>query len=1439
MILEKNKTIFSLMLIVIGILVLGFLFAYPVLDSGIKDSLEEDQSPVYTYNFTQNVTGSIEGDLEFSIYSINSTEHNFPSVSDYFWITINSSTGVMTINSTRDNETGNFTISISVIDDSEQGTIVSSDFIINATNDAPKFTNINIEYNLTQNQSFSEYLNASDEEEHYPLFFNISFFNNCSLASWSTRGAGNCSLFTLANILNISALMNFTPTRNDVGIYWANISVMDNGNNSVCPHKYCDNSTYQQNKTTYYSQVIVFNVFSTLEVNVSDCQNKIFQENQTGTCQINITTKDEIDLLNISSIASLRNYQGSISNISWFYPLNQTTTSNFSKTIFINITPQKTEIGNWTINFTVQDLTAGENITKQIYVYVNRTYNDVPELADIANVNTSINLLTIINLTVYDDDLLIPDKLDYNETTTFTTNILNRSNLSQELNISNFTVEILYMPVAGTNRTEARIKLTANQSEAGDYTINITVNDTENSINSKMFNLSIITNTAPIWNATSYYFELTVNSSFGTTENFFLNLTDGYVNDTDANDALTFTNTSAMPSFSLTSYGIINFTPYKQDVDYWSFNVIATDSLGLLNTTTFIFNISNINTPPIIGTPISVVNATVDASSNINATEDNLTIIRLWIEDDDFKITNKSVYNESFIVNLTIQGINPNLFTFSIDTNFPTPGNNKSKYEAIFTPNKTDVGVYNITINITDLSNSSDILNFNLTVFAINDGPILITLTNKTSAVNRTFYYDINASDEEDGNDSQGNLTFSYNFINGTDFINNNETIFNITSGKLNITFNNSHSGIYRINITVNDSGGSQDSDDFWLFVYDYPTIIFPVVGENFTLQENIESNITFQVNHSIGDNLTYLFYLGDVLKNNTIYYGNKTNLTWLFTPNFTDETYGQFENLTLIVYPANTALENNTEINTTIVWNINITHTNSPVSFSGYIGDKQANYNQNIIIDLSDYFSDIDYTDSYYNQTINFTVLSNTSPSYISTSISSNWSLTLSSSIAIKEMLNITGNDSFSIATSNLFEVEFITPVTVTVPSGGGGTTIVPISLKILMPSPVSAYQKDRIVLPITLYNDGKRNLLGINLTSMLVKDNLISDDITISFDKYYLSSLGVGEKENITLTIDVNTEEMGTFEITINADVENPDYNDWGKLYLTIKEGINIEEKLLFTEELILNNPECIELREVVNEAKRYFEKGDFINTILKMNQAIDACKNAVSQPGRAKIREKTEDKVNRYLFIGTLFTFFIGISYYSYRRIKLRRSSFKKNELIQEKIKTKTFLVILVSLGLISLFFAVKDPNLTGFAINNISLFNYDKTNFSFIFVVGILGLLIFLNINKIGKFIKFTTKNIQKKYSSKNKNKIKNLIKKKVYVASGDYIGKIQDVIIGKNKIDKLKIKLDIKSKKKNKVEIIKKKHVKGIIIKYNQIKNIGQIVIIKRGIIKVN
>ncbi|MEN7982091.1 MAG: hypothetical protein ABFQ65_01445 [Nanoarchaeota archaeon] len=1271
-----------------------------------------DEDSVYFYNFTANLTDYSQLQ-HFSVLDIFWSENGSKtSHSDFGWLSwddtgfSNSTIGIMNINSTLNNQTGNFTINV-FAQGITTGQSAKFVFIINATNDAPVFAGMKNEYNLTQDSNFLEYLNATDEESHYPLVFNITFFGNCTHASWSGRAEDeNCSILSSTNFSNTSAIMNFTPERNDVGTYWANITVMDFGNSSEygCPHEYCTPETYNLNQTTLYSSVVVFNVLGILTVNISDCQDKIFQENESGACQINITTRGQSDLLNITSLAGLRGYTGGVLNESWFFSNLSTFAENFSKSVTINFTPQKTEIGNWTIDFTIEDVTSGESNTTQIYVYVNKSValDDVPDLLSIENVNTSIELLTTISLTVYDDDLKIPHKDinygGYNETINFNLTILNASNLSQEMSLSDFEIDIISMPVLSggvpTNKTTAQIQFTPIASDNGNYTINLTVKDLNNATDTETFNLLIISNSFPYWIS-----PLQNNYSAVEGGNLSINLS-SMVFDEDS-DTLTFSNWSSttFPAFFLnTTSGEINISNIQdEDVGQHIINLTVSDGY-LTNTTIFNFTINNTNEAPFLETPLTVSGITINLTSgNMNTSEDVLSVITLYIQDDDFKVpaNQKIFYNETLIVNVTINGTNTNLFNFTFDSidPFGTGQTNRSKYTATFTSVKADVGNYSISINISDKGNLSDFVSFNLTITSVQHNPSMVAKDDLDSSIEESILVDFNATDEEDGTDANGSFIFSVNFVSGDDFINGDETIFNTTSGYLNMTFNSSLAGIYSLNISVNDSTGRQDSILWGLTVYDYPVFLSPVNSYVFSLIENINSYLNFSANHTVQDTLTYNLYIDGVLRNTTTDNGDGNSFLFAFAPNFTDETCTGTIDLRLTAF--------NSKLSNSSIWSLQIAHSNAPLTFLGEADDENSlniGGSDNIesvagsfTINLADKFSDIDATDSCINQTIGFSTTlingsslitytitnwtsSDGSPSAVYTNPTSS-SLTANYSLIAQEY-NITSGAIFNTVSANNFTLEIspVSTIVVSAPSSGGGgggsRTTQPISLKIIVPEPVSSRRKDRLVLPISLENSGKVDLKSIYLKAGVSKDGLFREDIIASFDNSIIDLLKAGAKKDLTLIVDANTEEYGLYEITLNATVKDPVYSDWAKIFINVEETESILERILFTEEFVTGNPECVELTELVDEARSFLNAGAVDESFDKLDEALEACRIAIEQPPYVRVRNQFEKYLFNYVWIVSVIIFMAGFLYYSYRRRKLKRglkevkNSFDKN-------------------------------------------------------------------------------------------------------------------------------------------------------------------------------
>jgi len=1175
------------------------------------------------YNLSANTTDADINDvLSYSVILENTTLTNY---------NLCATTGLLTINITHDNYTGLKEIRLKAVDNEDPlGASALLEVNIATVNDAPVFHNLMDEqFNITER--FEKIITVTDEENNVPFKLNITFMN-CTTAPWSSRNSTNCTLFTesqysfneTTGVLNIS----FIPSKDDVGFYVSiNFSVWDSGN-TVLPYN------ASTSKVVSYE---VLNINSPPEfVYVCDNERNATEESEF-TCMINATDIDELNNLVFATNYSWFTFNNSANIIS----INITSVG-MNVSAIVNFTPDDLQVGNWSVEIIVNDTNGGSDITNN-WFFINNT-EDFVYLDEISNVTIYENKTIFVNAT--DNDLLVLDKEIKNETLSFA------SNISWVYVSRNYTT---------LNYTTARILIDFNTAPEGNTTVKINVTDSVGNVAERNFTIQKLVENPFVWNQSNYIFVVYEDNST------YLNLSE-YGYDPDVNDTTTFSYTTdtTFPSFpSDISNGIINFTSEDEDVGQHLLIINAYDG-KLSNQSQFNFTIFNINDWPQL-LSLSVTNATKDTNWNINTTEDNQVEILLDIVDYDFKIPSNQVdfYNESLNVSLVIQGNNLRLFNFSLVEGFPSRATGFSKYIAVFTPNKTDVGVYNVTINVIDNSSESDTRGFNLTIFEKAHAPVLSEVGDQIKAIDEILYIDFDANDTEDGNEATPGSNLTYSIENLT--TNGNFLVINSTNGIINLTLNQSHAGVWDYNVSVNDSSGLIDSQTLRLTVYDYPQVVYPALDYEFSLKENVSSELVFAFNHRVGvtlnDSLNYTVYINGKLKNNSLAYGNGENSTIYIMPDFTDETTCTGKvNFTINI--------SNPKLSKIFDWNITINHTNYPLTLFGVIPDSSGI--GSVTINLTKYFTDADAIDSCVKQIVGYSykLTEGTasggiiSVSIINTTNAGEASITFSASAASSSavynitadeyegsdynntILNKVGSNNFTI------DIEIINPRVVT-------TTVTRTELAIIqliLPEPVSADIDDRIILPIKVVNEGKVDLKEIRLFSVIAKDGKLAYDITSVFDTNFIELLEPGQSKDVNLTVNVATKYKGLYEITINATVKTPVLNDWGKIYLEVKEGLKIEKRILFLEELIASNPECIEIKEMVNEARVFLDNNNLKAAEAKIEEAINACNQAISQPPIPKVVKPTYEKLINYVVLSSLLALGMGIMYYYFRRMRV---------------------------------------------------------------------------------------------------------------------------------------------------------------------------------------
>jgi len=1177
---------------------------------------QEDNNPSITYNFSANVTEpDVNDNLTFSFEEINSNKHSSTNASDYPWISLNSSTGIMTINATNDTEAAYYTISVNVIDTDSNGESRTFYFNITPVNDQPYFVDLS-SLSADEDERKTQNITATDEENDVPYSFNISFVNctkdmggfatgsNCEFQDWNWTNGDNW------------IYLNFTPLNNETGDYILNFSVTDN--RSASNWTLVNLNVRQANDRP----------------NLSIFSNLTSTEDVLTIRVLNATDTDEYHNLTFSS------------NVSWFL---SSITDDYNYTqdhanATINFTPTDIRVGNWSINISVTDTgnTSGGDVKSdwQVINFIIYNVNDTPALDPISNQQAYVGGSFSFDINAEDDDLLVPDASIFDENLTFS-----YTDVSGDLSLN-----IVKGTVSG-NSTPATVYYSPTSGQIGNHTINITVTDISGNMASRIFNITVEDNNPPNWTTQDLSFDLTEDTAFS------MNLTD-YVTDIDGDDINFSASYSSFTSFSMNDdTGLISFTPTDADVGTHIVTFNATDGKGVysLKNITFVVNYT-------LEAPI------LDNISDQNATEDQQFILYINATDGDLAIPD-NVYDENLtwsdntsLFNISELSVNGNVSTAIIN----------------FTPTKDDVGVYYINITVTDANGSTDSQVFMLNISEVNDPPYFLqNITDQEWWENQNTVLDINATDEETPN----NLIYTSNIS----WINNS---MNHTTGLINVTPNASEVGNYSVSITVSD-GTNSTSMTFNLTVYEEnvaPNITFPK-GTNATYSMNETDSYDFWINANDSnsgppnnDRLNYSWLLDGVL----VY--NVTNITtgyynWTYTTDYEDETTGgDPHNLTAIVTDSQGLTDSFT-------WYITVNHTNAPPVFSGPILN-QSSLASGSSIDLNDYFSDVDHDDPRYNQSIDFTwkqydYESNwtsldesnlTESSDIGVSISSStYLMTFTTTSETTKLFKIIATDSDNSsmnATSNIFEVHILPPETVTkTTSGGGGGNTKITSLNILTPGPLTMYKNDTLVSNITIENEGFVDLSGITLS---VNG---SANLELSLSQTYISSLRKNEKKNITLTIR-SFNKTGDEEVIVKAKVKSPSFSDSAKLFLTVLEKNKkvVKEKLEFTEELISDNPACLELKETVEEAKRVYEQGDYEKALKLADEAVRACRASVAT---SNTKEKRETPVLRPYFSKEFTMFlivlilFIMIAYYAKRHF-IKRSSKRKFKSEDEDIK-----------------------------------------------------------------------------------------------------------------------------------------------------------------------
>ncbi len=364
---------------------------------------------------------------------------------------------------------------------------------------------------------------------------------------------------------------------------------------------------------------------------------------------------------------------------------------------------------------------------------------------------TNTTTVTIYNLapTVFTDEVYYGDE---GSVFSFTGNVTD----------SGISDTFSYLWDFGDGQTSTQEFPTHVYNDDGVYTVTLTITDDDGGVGANS-TMAIVYNTPPTIE------EFDGNITIVEDVPFIL-----VINASDATgDEITFEDDSQLFDIGSNS-GRIQFTPTNNDIGIYAVTITVRDDDGGTTTLILLIEVLNANDPPVL-----------EEIGDQTATEDSQYTYTVLANDVDILDT------------LTFSD-DSSLFDIDHDTGVIS-----------FTPVNEQVGVYLVTITVTDSEGAQDSEEVTFSVINTNDAPVLNSIPNQEAVVGERFNLRVTAIDLDNdllsfSDDSELFITFP-------------------STGNISFIPRKNDVGIYTINITVSDGHGGRNSQTMTLEIVDAP----------------------------------------------------------------------------------------------------------------------------------------------------------------------------------------------------------------------------------------------------------------------------------------------------------------------------------------------------------------------------------------------------------------------------------------------------------------------------------------------------------------------------------------------------------------------------------------------------------------------------------------
>jgi len=229
----------------------------------------------------------------------------------------------------------------------------------------------------------------------------------------------------------------------------------------------------------------------------------------------------------------------------------------------------------------------------------------------------------------------------------------------------------------------------------------------------------------------------------------------------------------------------------------------------------------------------------------------------------------------------------------------------------------------------------------------------------------------------------------------------------------------------------------------------------------------------------------------------------------------------------------------------------------------------------------------------------------------------------------------------------------------------GGGGETLIR-DFDIISPGPMEIGQDDQIVIPITF-----SNLDSIPFTNIRISATPSDPNMNAIFEVAGILEILPGANRTLMLFIDTNSSELGEYEIEIIADVGDPAFVEKETIYLKTVEAVGkaeVIERIILAQELFRENPECLELNDLLIKAESLVVEGAIAEARELVQETIFRCRDLLtnkeypSPPNFSKFAAwRTPIEIALILIVITL----IIVFFFRRQKLNLRRGRSEKKK------------------------------------------------------------------------------------------------------------------------------------------------------------------------------